>query len=69
MLKVMTEGIYEELVTQLVTQKINSIGDINFYINRSKLDKEEASSVLSKHLAHTIKNALNIIKGENQIEL
>ena len=69
MLKVMTEGIYEELVTQLVTQKINSIGDINFYINRSKLDKEEASSVLSKHLAHTIKNALNLIKGENQIEL
>ncbi len=65
----MTEGIYEELVTQLVTQKLKKIDANVFYINKSLLDKEEASSVLSKHLAHTIKNALNILKGENQIEL
>lgn len=65
----MTEGIYEELVTQLVTQKLENIDKNVFYINKSQLDKEEASSVLSKHLAYTIKNALNIVKGENQIEL
>lgn len=65
----MTEGIYEELVTLLVVQKLENIDKNVFYINKSQLDKEEASSVLSKHLAHTIKNALNIIKGENQIEL
>ncbi len=65
----MTEGIYEELVTQLVTQKLKNIDAHVFYVNKSLLDKEEASSVLSKHLAHTIKNALSLVKGENQIEL
>ncbi len=65
----MTEGIYEELVTQLVAQKLEYIDKNVFYINKSQLDKEEASSILSKHLAQTIKNALNIVKGENQIDL
>lgn len=65
----MTEGIYEELVTQLVTRQLKKIDKNVFYINKSLLDKEEASSILSKHLAHTIKNALNYVKGENQIEL
>ncbi|SOE19816.1 Helicase conserved C-terminal domain-containing protein [Spirosomataceae bacterium TFI 002] len=65
----MTQGIYEEIVTQLINQKLEKIDKNVFYINKSQLDKEEASSILSKHLAHTIKNALNIVKGENQIEL
>jgi superfamily II DNA or RNA helicase len=64
----MTEGIYEELVTQLVSQKLDSIDKDEFFINKSILDKEEASTVLSKHLAQTIKQALNYVKAENQIE-
>lgn len=64
----MKEGIYEELVTQLVSQKLKSIDKEAFYINKSVLDKEEASSILSKHLAQTIKKALNFIKTDNQIE-
>lgn len=64
----MIEGIYEELVTQLVSQKLEGIDKNQFYINKSVLDKEEASTVLSKHLAQTIKNALNYVKPDNQIE-
>lgn len=64
----MIEGIYEELVTQLVSQKLERIDKNQFYINKSVLDKEEASTVLSKHLAQTIKNALNYVKPDNQIE-
>lgn len=64
----MIEGIYEELVTQLVSQKLKRIDKNQFYINKSVLDKEEASTVLSKHLAQTIKNALNYVKSDNQIE-
>lgn len=64
----MTEGIYEELVTKLVSQKLENIDKKVFYINKSQIDKEEASTVLSKHLAQTIKKALNSVKGENQIE-
>jgi len=65
----MNEGIYEELVTQLVRQKLASIDEKRFFINKSAIDKEEASSLLAKHLSQTIKNALNYVKGENQIEI
>lgn len=64
----MNEGIYEELVTQLVSDKLKDIDKDFFYVNKSLLDKEEASAILSNHLSQTIKNALNYIKGENQVE-
>ncbi|WP_202946841.1 phospholipase D-like domain-containing protein [Nitritalea halalkaliphila] len=65
----MVEGIYEELVTKLVEQQLNDVDRSSFYINKRKLDKEEASSILSKHLALTFRNALKYIKGVNSIEL
>jgi superfamily II DNA or RNA helicase len=64
----MNEGIYEELVTKLVQQKIDELNQDNFYIDKTRIDKEEASAILSKHLSLTIKNALNYTKTENQIE-
>lgn len=64
----MNEGIYEELVTKLVSQKLRSIDKEAFFINKTVLDKEEAAAVLSKHLARTIKTALHYVKAENQIE-
>lgn len=64
----MNEGIYEELVTQVVSQKLKEIDQNTFYIHKTTLDREEASMILSKHLSLTIKNALNEIKGENQID-
>ncbi len=65
----METGIYEELVTQLVSSKIEILNNDNYYINKNKLDKSEASRVLSQHLSQSIKHALDYIKGENQIEL
>ena len=64
----MIQGIYEELVTQLVAQRINELDVHAYFINQAPIDKEEASSLLSKHLSNTIKHALEYIKGENQIE-
>ncbi len=64
----MTEGIYEELVTQLVSRKIGGLDRDNFYIKTSTIDKEEAADILSKHLSYTIKNALNLLKSNNSIE-
>lgn len=66
----MNDGIYEDLVTQLVSQKIKGLDKNEYYINKTVLDKEEAATVLSKHLAQTIKNALNYVKGiELQIQI
>lgn len=64
----MNQGIYEELVTQLVSNKINELNKDSYYINKSKIDKEEASIIISRHLTKTIKGALDILKGEHQIE-
>lgn len=66
----MNQGIYEELVTQLVSNKINELNRDSYYINKSKIDKEEASIIISRHLAKTIKGALDAMKNEtNLIEL
>jgi len=65
----MNQGIYEELVTKLVSQKINELDKNKYHINKTRIDREEASSILAKHLSQTIKYALEYVKGENQIEL
>lgn len=62
------QGIYEELVTQLVSNKINTLDKDSYYVNKCKIDKEEASIIISRHLSKTIKGALDVLKGEHQIE-
>ncbi len=64
----MNQGIYEELITKLVSHKINDLEEREYYINKIKIDKEEASIILAKHLSQTIKHALKYISGENQVE-
>lgn len=65
----MIDGIYEQLVTRLVAQRISALDRNSYYIETGVLDKEEASAFLAQHLSQTIKRALNQIKGENRLEL
>jgi superfamily II DNA or RNA helicase len=65
----MIEGIYEELVTRLIRQKIEEVDGKDYFINKVHIDKIEASSILASHLSRTIKTALNYIKGDDQLEL
>ena len=65
----MNQGIYEELVTKIVAQKINELDKSIYLINKTKIDKEEASNILATHLSKTIKHALKYVKGDKQIEL
>jgi superfamily II DNA or RNA helicase len=64
----MNQGIYEELITQLVSEKLKELDKDKFFLKKILIDKEEASRVLSKHLSKTLKHAFEIIKGENKIE-
>lgn len=64
----MNQGIYEELITQLVSEKLKELDKDKFFLKKSLIGKEEASRVLSKHLSKTLKHAFEIIKGENKIE-
>lgn len=64
----MNQGIYEELVTQLISTKLNELDRDTFIYKLSKLDKAEAATFLSKHITATIHHALNLINGEHAIE-
>jgi len=64
----MNNGIYEELFTQLVARKLNQLDEAKFYIKKCAIDKEEAATILSQHLARTIKLAFSAVKTENAIE-
>ncbi len=64
----MIQGIYEELVTQVVSRHIESLDKEFYFIKEANIDKEEAATILSNHLSKTIKLALNSIKGEHQVE-
>ena len=66
-------GLYEQLITKLVSNKLENVDRQKFHISETILDKEEASQHLSLYLVETIKFALNEIKDKDrplkQIEL
>jgi len=64
----MNEGVYEELVTKLVGQKLEELERDTFYVKTKTIDKTEASQYLSKHLAKCIQFAFSLIKGQDQLD-
>lgn len=66
-------GLYEQIITKLISNKLDELDKANFYVKKSPIDKSEASRILSSYLAEVFKLALNLITGEdaikNQIEL
>jgi len=64
----MISGIYEEIVTKLVKNKIEQLDPDKFYIKEIPIDKAEASEMLTLRLSQTIKYALNTLKGDNILE-
>ena len=64
----MQQGLYEQLITKLVTNKLNEIDREKFYIKETLIDKAEAGNVLSKYLTEVIRLALNLVTGEDSLE-
>ena len=64
----MNSGIYEEIVTKLVKNKIDLLDPSKFFIKEVPIDKAEASEIITLRLSQTIKYALNTLKGDNLIE-
>lgn len=65
----MQHGIYESLITQIIHQKLEELDKEVFYVSTSKIDKAEASRVLTKHLSSIIQSALDSIDKSDAIEL
>jgi superfamily II DNA or RNA helicase len=61
------EGIYEQLITKIVSSKLQELQQDTFYVSSVALDKAEASRYLSQYLSETINFALNSIKGDGDI--
>lgn len=61
-------GIYEQLITKLVSSKINDLDKDKFYIKRNEIDKNEAARLFSQYLSEVIRFALNLISGDDSIE-
>ena len=63
----MRQGIYEELITQLVDSKLNELDKDKFFIKKKPLDKEEAKIVLSQSFQIVLQKALGLISSDRQI--
>lgn len=60
-------GIYETLITNSLQQKLAQLNTHQYYIiDDKKLDAEEASQFLGKHLGAVIMAALNLIKSSKE---
>ncbi|HEY0668080.1 MAG TPA: DUF3427 domain-containing protein [Sphingobacteriaceae bacterium] len=60
-------GLYEQLINKLFYNKLQTIGEDEFYVKTSVLDKEEAARYLSQYLSETIRFALNELKGDDSL--
>ncbi len=61
-------GIYEQLISNLISSKLSQLNTNEFFIKESKIEKEEAAQFLSQYLLKVISFALSMITGENSIE-
>lgn len=62
------KGLYEQLISNLISTKIEALDRNEFYIKENRIDKSEAAKILSQYLIDVIRVALNIISGEDSIE-
>lgn len=61
------EGLYEQLITKIISRKLEDL-DLNaYFISSVVVDRAEASRYLSQHLADTINYALNSVTGDDDI--
>lgn len=63
----MRQGIYEELITQLVDSKLRELDQDKFFIKKKLLDKEEAKIVLSQSFQYVLQKALGLISSDDQV--
>lgn len=63
----MQSGIYEQLISKLISVKLNRLDIKQYYIQQVPIDKVEASLVLSRYIAKIIQTALNLMPQENSV--
>lgn len=64
----METGLYEQLINKVIKFKMTQLNVDTFYIDKTPLDKSEASKVLSQYLSQVIQYALNQLSGKDSLE-
>lgn len=62
------QGLYEQLINRLVASRLNDLDQNVFYIQKSPIDKSEASHILSQYLSEVILFALSLFTGKDSLE-
>ncbi len=62
------QGIYEQLITKLVLQKLDQQEKSQYFIQQSPIEKAEAAQILSNYLAKVLQIVLSGITGEDSLE-
>jgi len=62
------QGIYEQLISKIVASKLETVNKEQFFVKESKIEKSEASKVLSQYLSEVINFALGLFTDENSID-
>ncbi|MBE9460858.1 DUF3427 domain-containing protein [Dyadobacter subterraneus] len=64
----MQQGLYEQLITKLISSKLESIDQKEFFVRETIVEKSEAAKVLSLYLNEVINRGLGSITGDISIE-
>lgn len=64
----MIEGIYEQLVSQLLREHLNDDQSSKYVVLKKEVDEEEAVLVLTRYVMSIVKIALGLIKGKDKLE-
>jgi superfamily II DNA or RNA helicase len=64
----MQQGLYEQLITKLISSKLETINKDQFFIKETIIEKSEAAKVLSHYVSEVSNTALGLITGDNIVE-
>lgn len=62
------EGIYEQLISKVVSERLSQLPQAEFFIGTTVIDRVEASKLLSLYLSEVIRRALGSFTGEDALD-
>ncbi len=60
-------GIYEQLLNNVISQRLSKLKNDSYYIDSTILDKEEAARYLTSYLSKVVMEALNSFQGDSKL--
>ncbi len=64
----MQQGLYEQLINKMISSRLEELGRNDFFIEKTPIDKSEASKILSQYLGNVINFALSLISGDDSVD-